>query len=346
MSPTDGLVAQTVDRLLTDSCTPEALERAEAEGWCAPVWDRLVTADFTHISLPEESGGSGGSLGDAADVLKALGRYAASVPFAETAMLGGWLLARAGMTLPSGPITVAPELLRLQADRIAGRTRLAWGARAQAIVALVDTTDGLIVTLIDPSDVTIEPGSNLAGEARETVGFDVALTATIHAAPVGVDIGSLRRRGALSRVLLMAGAAEAMSDLTVRYTHERQQFGQPIARFQAVQQHLVTVAQCAAQLSVAADLAVRALERGPAELEIAAAKVIADEVAVVGTRAAHQAHGAMGVTREYPLHRLSRALWSWRHEYGHARSWSRRLGDLAFAAGADGLFPLVTGSHA
>ena len=86
-----------MDRLLADCCTPEALERAEAEGWCAPVWDRLVTADFTHISLPEESGGSGGSLGDAADVLKALGRYAASVPFAETALLGGWLLTTAGL---------------------------------------------------------------------------------------------------------------------------------------------------------------------------------------------------------------------------------------------------------
>jgi acyl-CoA dehydrogenase len=345
MSPIDSLVAQTIDRLLADCCTPEVLERADAEGWCAPVWVRLVTADFTHISLSEESGGSGGSLGDAADVLKALGRYAASVPFAETALLGGWLLARAGLTLPSGPITVVPELLRMQAGRIAGRTRVAWAARARTIVALVGTLNGPIVALIDPSDVHMEPGSNLAGEARETVDFDVPLTGAVHSpAPIGVDIGSLRRRGALSRVLLMAGAAEAMSDLTVRYTHERHQFGQPIARFQAVQQHLVTVAQCAAQLSVAADLAVRALERGPAELEIAAAKVVADEVAVVGTRAAHQAHGAMGMTREYPLHRLSRALWSWRHEYGQARSWSRRLGDMAFAAGADGLFPLVTGS--
>jgi acyl-CoA dehydrogenase len=344
MSPSDSLLAESIDRLLADGCTPDALERADTEGWCAPVWDRLVTAGFTHISLPEESGGSGGSLGDAAEVLKALGRHAASVPFAETALLGGWLLARAGLTLPSGPITVVPELVRLQVDRIAGRTRVAWAARAHAIVVLVGTPDGPIVALIDPADVRIEHGSNLAGEARETVVFDVALTAARHAAPAEVDIGLLQRRGALSRVLLMAGATGAMSDLTIRYTHERHQFGQPIARFQAVQQHLVTVAQCAAQMSVAADLAVRALERGPAELEIAAAKVIADEVAVVGTRAAHQAHGAMGMTREYPLHRLSRALWSWRHEYGHARHWSRQLGDLTFATGADGLFTLVTGS--
>jgi len=208
----------------------------------------------------------------------------------------------------------------------------------------VDTPDGTVVALIDPSDVYMEPGTNLAGEARETVNFDVPLTRALRSAPAGVDIGSLRRRGALSRVLLMAGAAEAMCALTVRYTHERQQFGQPIARFQAVQQHLVTVAQCAAQLSVAADLAVRALEQRSGELETAAAKVIADEAAVAGTRAAHQAHGAMGMTREYPLHRLSRALWSWRHEYGHARNWSRQLGDLAVEAGADNLFSLVTGT--
>jgi acyl-CoA dehydrogenase len=209
---------------------------------------------------------------------------------------------------------------------------------------MVDTPDGPIVALIDPSDVDMEPGSNLAGEARETVGFDVPLTRARHGAAADVDIGRLQRRGALSRVLLMAGAAEAMSDLTIRYAHERHQFGQPIARFQAVQQHLVTVAQCAAQLSVAADLAVRALEHRTASLEIAAAKIIADEAAVAGTRAAHQAHGAMGMTREYPLHRLTRALWSWRHEYGHARTWSRQLGSLAVEVGADNLFPLVTGS--
>ena len=50
------------------------------------------------------------------------------------------------------------------------------------------------------------------------------------------------------------------------------------------------------------------------------------------------------MTREYPLHRLSRALWAWRHEYGHARTWSRQLGAQAVGAGADGLFSLVTGS--
>jgi acyl-CoA dehydrogenase len=338
-----GLLVETVDRLLAERCTPEALELAEAEGWCGPAWDGLVEAGFTRIALPETVGGSGGSLSDAADVLRVVGRWAAPVPLAETAFLGGWLLARAGLALPDGPLTVVPDDLALTAGQIAGTARVAWAGRSSAIVALVSGPDGALVVQIDPAEADISPGFNMAGESRETVRFEVPLERTRWApAPTGVDAASLRRRGALSRILLMAGAVEAMSQLTIEYTRGRHQFGQPIARFQAVQQHLVVAAEGAAALSMAADLAIRALERGPAELEIAAAKIIADEVAVAATRAAHQAHGAMGLTQEYPLHRLTRALWSWRHEYDHARNWNRQLGALALGAGADGLFPLIT----
>ncbi|MCU1343935.1 MAG: putative Acyl-CoA dehydrogenase, partial [Acidimicrobiia bacterium] len=106
--------------------------------------------------------------------------------------------------------------------------------------------------------------------------------------------------------------------------------------------HLVTTAQHSVKLSMAADTAVRAASRGDAAFEIAAAVVIADAAAVNATRAAHQAHGAMGVTREYPLHHLSRRLWSWRHEFGGARYWRPLLGAQVAAAGADRLFETVT----
>ena len=93
---------------------------------------------------------------------------------------------------------------------------------------------------------------------------------------------------------------------------------------------------------MAADVAVRALDRGDAGIAVAAARVVTDEAITVGTRAAHQAHGAMGVTREYPLHHLTRRLWSWRHEWGTTTEWRRRLGRHVAAAGADALFELVT----
>jgi acyl-CoA dehydrogenase len=93
---------------------------------------------------------------------------------------------------------------------------------------------------------------------------------------------------------------------------------------------------------MAADIAVRALVLGGGEHEIAAARVIVDDAISVGTRASHQAHGAMGVTREYPLHQLTRRLWSWRHEWGTTRGWRRELGSSVAARGADELYDLIT----
>ena len=141
----------------------------------------------------------------------------------------------------------------------------------------------------------------------------------------------------------MAGALERMSEMTVAYTGERRQFGRPVSRFQAVQQHLVTGAQQSALVSMAAHVAGREAERGAASFEIAAAKLLADQAAGIATRAAHQAHGAMGMTQEYPLHQFSRRLWAWRNEYGNEIFWSTRLGQAAVAAGADALYPLITG---
>ena len=110
-----------------------------------------------------------------------------------------------------------------------------------------------------------------------------------------------------------------------------------------MQQFLVNTAQCAVRVNMAAEVATRALAGGNPGITIAAAKVLTDATVAEGTRAAHQAHGAMGVTREYPLHQLSRRLWAWRHDYGTATMWRRRLGTTAHQAGADSLFQLVTG---
>ncbi len=345
MTAADALIAEGVERLLADVCTYAVIEQAEVDGWCAPVWDALAATGFDRVSLPEEAGGSGGSLADAVAVLRAVGRHAAPVPVAETALLGGWLLARADLELPDGPIAVVPDPASLQLvdGHVRGEAAVAWARRCAAIAALVQGPDGWLVLRLRPDQVETAPGASLAGEPRERVHVDQPLDALERApAPEGLDPGALRARGALSRVALMAGAAGALLDLTVHYTGERRQFGQPVARFQAVQQHLVTAAQCSVRLSMAADVATRAALGGDAAFEIAAAKVLADEAAAGATRAAHQAHGAIGMTREYRLHHLTRRLWAWRHEYGSARHWRRRLGTRIVEAGADRLFEAIT----
>jgi acyl-CoA dehydrogenase len=48
----------------------------------------------------------------------------------------------------------------------------------------------------------------------------------------------------------------------------------------------------------------------------------------VVARLAHQVHGAIGTTREHPLHRLTLRLWSWRDDFGSERHWQQELGRL------------------
>jgi acyl-CoA dehydrogenase len=342
---TTALIDETVDRLLSSVVDHDTIEAAEAERWSARTWDPLAEAGFPWVGVPETSGGSGGSILDALAVLRQVGRHAAPVPVAETGLLGGWLLSSAGLDVASGPITVAAGPIAIHAGRLRGVATVAWATRAERIAVIVpgEGNGTAMVASLQPDQVEIVPGANLAGEPRDQVTIDVALSDVEHAPGSAGDTDALRNRGALSRVVMAAGAMEAMSQMTIDYTNARHQFGQAVARFQAVQQHLVTVAQCSVRLSMAADLASRAMAQGTVGSEIAVAKVIADETSVLATRAAHQAHGAMGVTREYSLHQLSRRLWAWRHEYGSGSQWRRQLGREVFAAGPDQLFALITG---
>jgi acyl-CoA dehydrogenase len=342
----DPLVAETAERLLATSCTFEVVEQAELDGWCAPVWDPLVEAGFPWISVPEEVGGAGGSLADALEVVRAVGRHAAPVPLAETAVLGGWLAGEAGFPVDGGVLTVVPDAgaLAVVDGRVRGRATVPWARRADAVLALVEGENELLVVSAHPDQLAIDAHTNMAGEPRDDVEFDIALADVRSVpAPAGVDAATMLARGCLTRVVLSAGALAALSQLTIDYTNERHQFGKPVATFQAVQQHLVTVAEAAVRASMVADAATRAVAADPgARFEVAAARIVVDQAIVDGTRAGHQAHGAMGVAREYRLQQFSRRLWSWRHEYGAAREWRRALGRDVVTAGADALFPTVS----
>ena len=382
----DELITETADRLFGELCTHEAVQAAEDSGGAPDIWDAFCETGFDLIAVPEEAGGSGGTLAEAIEVLRLVGYHSAPIPAAENGILGGWLLAEAGLERPDGLVTVVPPRVgsglrianggrsasagRSAGDGAAGSMtdlvasgctveigdggsaslsgtaeRVPWARSAELIVCVCACDGQSMVVSVPASECTITPLPNMAGEPRDTVSFDGA-TGRAAPAPSGVDAAALAQRGALSRVALMAGAIEKMCQLTVSYTNERVQFGRPVARFQAVQQHLVWAAQDAALVRMAAEVAAREATRGDAPFEIAAAKLVANQAAARATKACHQAHGAMGMTQEYPLHHFSRRLWSWRKEYGADAHWSAVLGEMATGAGADGLYPLITSGTA
>jgi acyl-CoA dehydrogenase len=336
---TDQLLLDTAEKAFADTSTFEAIQEAQRTGWAPGVWQAAATVGLPWIGVPEEAGGVGGTLTDAIAVLQVAGRYAAPIPLAETGVLAGWLLARAGLPVGDGPLSVVPgrpeDDVRLEGSRLFGTAhRVPWGRSVQRVVAVVD---GHVIAVAPSRATRIDHVTNVAGEPRDTLFFDGVAVEEASAAPSGVDAHALRFRGALTRAALMSGALQAVADMTASYTAERKQFGKPIRTFQAVQAHVVKVAEEAALVDLAVQVAAREGERHPGRFEIAAAKSVANHAARGATRSAHQAHGAMGMTQEYPLHHFSRRLWAWRAEYGDA-TWSTRVGRAAAALGPDRLY--------
>ena len=173
---------------------------------------------------------------------------------------------------------------------------------ADVIVASTDA--GVVAIDAKASGVTVEPVPMMGGFAAFTVHFDdVALDK-----PVPVDAEQLRR---LANAIValdcldLVGVGEAVIDRTVEYTKMREQFGRPIASFQAAQ-HIVAdmhIALSAARL--AAQSAVFWLGQGrTATRETAVARMRAAEVKKI-TLDAHQLHGGMGYVVDTGLHKFS-----------------------------------------
>ena len=339
-------VRDAVADLLHDHCTGADVDRAEVDRWSAAVWSPLETAGYPYVSVPEEAGGSGGTIAEAAAVLEAAGAAAAPVPLAETGLLAGRLLASAGLVPPEGALTVASahRAPALRDGLLTGTLRhVPWAGSATRIVFLAEGDDASFVVAVDPARVEVRPGTNVAGEPRDEVLLDRVQPDLVAQAPAGAA-DALVLRGALSRACLIAGACRAVLDIAVTYTGQRVQFGRPIARFPAVGSHLVEIAQHAELATTAARSAAAEVDAHgePYLLDVATAAIVSGTAAGAVAAAAHQAVGAMGVTREFGLGRLTRRLWSWRDEWGSERTWATRLGHHLAREGADALWPTLT----
>lgn len=124
---------------------------------------------------------------------------------------------------------------------------------------------------------------------------------------------------------------EGIRDMTVAYAADRRQFGQPLNRFQMIQGHSAELASETALASAALMAAITE----PSHRKVAIAKITSGRAASVVSATAHQVHGAIGITREHGLHRLTGSLWRWRDEYWTESSWAAQLGRTIAAQGPE-----------
>jgi acyl-CoA dehydrogenase len=334
----DNIIVDTATRIFQDLCEPATINDAEKGMWPKALWDALEDSGLPLAWVPDDLGGAGAAMADG---------FAAPVPLAET-LMAGWLLARAGITVPNGPMTVAPVHadghIALSADgKLSGRARRVPFARNAGHIAVLVHGGEPAVALVATQGLAISQSMSLAGEPQDDVSFDGAVPEAVR--PVDLDQDRLVTFGAAVRLQQMAGALEKILEQSVQYALDRSQFGRPIAKFQAVQHNLAILAGEVAAAGAAADAAAEACAlREIAVGEVAIAKVRGGEAAGTGAAIAHQVHGAMGFTYEHSLHHATRRLWAWREEFGNEAVWAQRLGRMVAAHGADQLWPFITQS--
>ncbi|MCY3839809.1 MAG: acyl-CoA dehydrogenase family protein [Gammaproteobacteria bacterium] len=299
----DRLIAYTAERIFSDHVDRGVLDAAERGEFPHALWDVVREAGLHLVGSP----GSGTDDGDLYELLKLAGRHAVPLPLAEV-LIANSFLDEAGLT------TIA-------VDGVAP-----WGREADRVV----TVEGEMSVDFDAAE-----DANLAGESRDRVQLrDVRR----------VDVpGELYERMALSRAALMAGALDRVLGMAIDYATEREQFGRPIAKFQAVQHNLAILAGEVAAARCACDGAIMSLTSADFAVTVAAAKARVGEAAGVAAEIAHQVHGAMGFTHEHSLHHFSRRLWAWRDEYGRETHWQELLGRRVASGGADSLWEFLVG---
>jgi acyl-CoA dehydrogenase len=323
MSESQALLLETAERLFAD------LTRDSVDAWA-----KVAEVGLDGLLVAEDAGGFGGDWSDAFAVIRLAGAHAVAAPIGE-AIVTARLCERAGFTASQGLQTLAPRAEgRVDAQgRFTGRIESApWGRDARATV--FDFDGGVARAAV--ADARLEQRESPAGEPRDSLVFE--------AAPIergDADVSAFAA-GAFVRTAQIAGALDAALAMSIQYANERNQFGKPIGKFQAVQQSLAVFAEEAAAVNCAAQAAAQALDRGDGGFEIAAAKLRANMAASIGAATAHQVHGAIGFTQEHALHKFTRRLISWRSEFGGERAWAERLGAEVCARGAESFWPFLT----
>lgn len=328
-----NLITEGLDRILTDAPL-EAIDRAGGLGAEADaVWASISENGYPRLCAGEEHDGFGASLADGLELAILTACRAAAVPLADTVLAAG-LLSAAGMH--------APELRIGLADPLDQDAALPHAAQLDSVLML--SGERLICAAI--------AADNIAPLAKAEDGAGRLKVAPPHVlaeapAPPWLTPQIFRALAALTRAAQMTGAMQSVLDLTLSYTQEREQFGRPLAKFQAIQHHLSDIA-CETAASVAAvEMASDALRNDPhfeqdTLSEIAIAKTRCGEAAAKVTAAAHQAHGAMGFTREYALGRFTRRLWQWQDEFGHETEWAAHLGRSVLGDAEPSLWPRIS----
>jgi 3-oxocholest-4-en-26-oyl-CoA dehydrogenase beta subunit len=320
----------TKDRLREVEAGPDRFDRA--------LWGALAGAGLLGAGIPEEHGGIGGGMVEACLLLEQAGTSVAPVPLWPALVLGGIPIARFGspgqraallpgltrgetiltaaLTEPASDDPLSPRVAaRWEGDawRLEGvKTAVPAAHIADRVLVPARADAGVGVFLLDPRTGGVEVERQLA-TSGEVTGLLTLDGAAVPEDDVLVDPGTnpeglawIHDRALVGLCALQLGIAERALRMTAEYLSGREQFGRPLAGFQAVQQRAADAYIDVEAMRWTTWQAAWRLDEGvPATNEVAIAKFWAADGGHRVLAAAQHLHGGIGVDLDYGLHRYT-----------------------------------------
>ncbi|UXA17557.1 acyl-CoA dehydrogenase family protein [Mycobacterium sp. SMC-4] len=281
MSEERDLLRDTVAALVEKHAPAEAVRTAAASerGYDESLWKMLCEqVGAAALVVPEELGGAGGELADAAVVLEELGKGLVPTP------LLGTTLAELALLSVDEPDTEALE--SLAEGTAIGTVVFDPGYVLNGNVAdVVIGTDGQTLTRWTTFTATPAVAMDMTRP--------LAAVEAIQTAPLGADPG-LAGTAAILLAAEQIGAATRCLDLTVQYTKDRVQFGRPIGSFQALKHRMADLYVAVQSARAVVDEAVAQ----PSPTSAALARLAASEALSAVAAEAVQMHGGIAITWE------------------------------------------------
>jgi len=302
--------------------------------------NEIDASGFADLLLPQAAGGSGISLYEAIILLKMEGYYNVPIPFAQTVITRAWAHAHS-VSLPEGTFSYASSALQMDAQTCSATLHKAWHGHWVDHMLIATEQQCFLAHSHDRRILQTYQGDLFAAVAWPAKGL-TRLDLREHAAH------DLLNFSVFAMLAATVGAMEKAFELTLDYAAQRQQFGRPVGKFQAVQHQISEMAEhvCAADmaLQMAAVTGGNAL-CAPTSQQLAIAQFqiahIADRIADI----AHAIHGAIGISQEYPLHHYTRRIRECKSCFGSAQYWAAEIGQHILHKNNDTLLAILTSAQ-
>ncbi|MGW1516373.1 acyl-CoA dehydrogenase family protein [Streptomyces sp. NPDC002287] len=347
--------------------SPALTPGAVAEEFDRPLWATLAGSDLLGLVLAEEHGGAGLDTLALCLVLREAARVLARVPLLEHCATAMAVQAHGGPELTAAllpgagrgtlVLTVAahgrtghdPAELAVTARRegpawiLDGmQTAVPWAHSSDWIAVPAHAGDGEAVLALLPrttDGLTLADQYSTSGEKLAELTLDGVRAPAAHVIDTPGAWERLRQVLATGTCALALGLGEAVLAMTSGYTSKREQFGFPVATFQAVAVQAAdryidlrameaTLWQAAWRLDAATGAAGGPL---PVAGDVAVAKTWASEGVRRVVQTAQHLHGGVGADTDYPLHRYHAWAKQLELQLGPAAAHEEALGDLLAA---------------